>query len=204
MNLKNIIYIAISLILLFSSLAILSIYYTQDFSEDFSYLKSINYRDIRFETRNGYSNYDKETVYLQLAEVDVGSLTLENKGYFTQIYDSPKLVGCINLKEEVENILSENNKFEVQFNSDGEVHSYPLKIKVDERKTFKLKGVYNQGNVPFDKFSRENIKSISIYKIPEKTNNPFKEGYDYNYLDYSSSCGQIEQELNPETTILIV
>ena len=206
MNIKNIIYIALSLILLFSSLAILLVYYTQNFKEDFDFSKSVNYGDIRFETGNGYSYYDKETVYLQLAEVDIGSLTLENKGYFTQVYNSPQLVGCINLKEEIDknSLLLNNNRFEVQFNSDGEVFSYPIKIKVDDKKTFKLKGVYNNGNIPFEQFSKDNIKSISIYKIPEKVNNPFKDGFDYNYPGYSTSCWEIEQELNPEAIILII
>jgi hypothetical protein len=209
---KHTIYIIAIAILVLISLTIVLLYYTQDFSEDFEFVNSVNFADIEIQTNNYRNNQE---TYLTSAKSTIGSLTLENNGYFTQVYTLPQLVGCININEEVsqENLLLRNSRFSTEFNIDGSTlneryYSYrdsKVNIKVGDEKTFIITGVYNPNNVPLSQFTRENIKSISIYNIPRKQLNPLAEDRRYyNDFRYSNDCSfASDLDLDPVKTIVI-
>ena len=75
------------------SLVTLLLYYTQDFSEDLELKNFINYQELEIQTSQRGSD-----TYLTSARGELGTLTLTNKGYFTEVYKFPKLIGCIDLK----------------------------------------------------------------------------------------------------------
>src|SRR3989344_3954685 len=118
MNTKTIIYI--SLIVLCAAIAIitLSIYYSQDFNESFSIKDEIKLSEVVISAQNqrtsnnyNYNNYncryedsgayvcDNPQSYgirlLQSAYAWIGSVELDNQGFFTQVYQAPRLLGCI-------------------------------------------------------------------------------------------------------------
>ncbi len=214
---KTAIYITVAVLLLLISGAVVILYYTQDFSEKFNFVSSVSYKDIEIQTYTQPDyNYNganvvkqPETKYLQSAKAPLGDLVLENKGYFTQIYVYPQIVGCINLRSGVDknNLLLRNNMFRVTYNTDsGNNYETSTTVSVGKEKTIKLVGDYYSNNIPLWQFSLDNIKSVSLYKLTKKENNPLGEGYDYNYpnnYNYGTSCESVESTDSPIAVILI-
>jgi uncharacterized protein YjfI (DUF2170 family) len=201
---KNIIYIIVVTLLVLSSLTVVLLYYTQDFSEELDLTTSINFAEIQIET-NEFRNNE---IFLLSAKSEIGELTLTNNGYFTQVYVLPTIIGCIEIRDNIDanSLLLKNTRFHAEYSSDGATYSdnpYSynnrgnLKIKVGESRKFTITGVYNPNNVPLSQFTRENIKSISLYRIPEKQTNPLSESSKYSPLRYSNDCTAIDPELDP-------
>ncbi len=199
------------IILVLISLTIVLLYYTQDFTEDFNFISSINYANIEIET-NTFGN--PQETYLLSAKSKIGELTLKNNGYFTQVYSLPGLIGCIDLKDGIykNSLLLRNTRFTTEFTSDGVSYrqdfyssrSNQIKIKVGEEKTFTITGIYNPNSIHLSQFSRDNIKSISLFIIPKKTTNPLSEDYPYRSLIYTNDCAGIDPDLEPIATISII
>lgn len=221
---KNAIYIVLGTVLVLCSLIVLFLYYTQDFTEDFDFPSAIEYKDvvIQSEEKIDYYSTDKEPKnFLREAKAYLGALNLENNGYFTQEFKLPRLVGCLELSENVDknSKLYLNDRFSIYIGSYGDNYKDPnyyqpssaygrsstsIKVKVGEEKKLDIIGIYSYYNVLLSDFSLVNIKGISIYEIPDKEDNPLSEGsyydYDYNY----NSCKTIKSELKPLAKINLI
>jgi len=164
--------LAISLMAIFFVL-ILS-YYTQDFNEEFEF-QDIEYYEIYVE---------KDESILYSVEAKIGKIILENNGYFTQLYTTPKLIGCLDLVE------GEPLKFTLFLEKEGD-----KEIKVGETKTFNIYSMYN-GRESTSKFAKENLKELKIYKMPKKSFNPLQtEKTYYNPDRYSCDNAESDYEL---------
>ena len=209
---KKVIYLVLAAVLIFVSLFVLLLYYTQDFREEFDFVDSIHYEDIEIQTSQGKGyNSASDEVYLQSAKVKIGELKLESYGYFTQKYNFPLLIGCLNLFDNIKenSLLRNNNKFNFNIEFYGSGGSYGndnygysndmIEMKVNEEKEFDVYGVYNSYNLPLKEFSKEKIKGISIYRIPEKSSNPLAEDYDYYNYNYRTDCINVNPEFKIKT-----
>ena len=196
---KKALYWAALIILLLIAGSVLLLYYTQPFSEDFNFKNEINYSDIQIQSNQGYNG----EIVLSYARAEVGTLELKNEGYFTQGYSLPQLIGCIDSPNNTDSPIQQN-QFNIEYqngrNSVG--YNIPIEIPVGEEKTITLEAVYNNYNVPLSQFSRENIKSVSIYKISEKENNPIKINYDYRDYGYHG-CSALKSNGKPMAVIQI-
>ena len=195
---KNKIYIIVLALLSLSMILILGFYYTQDFTEELDFNKSVNYADIEIQTRE-----IKDVTYLSGATATLGKLKLKNNGYFTQEYSVPQLRGCVVLKDTTNKILSFFVELEPTYN--GNEKNRQMSIKVGEEKEYELVGKYNDyyGNYLMSLFTRENIDSIKIYKLPKDNLNPLEENYRYNYNKEENSCEYLMDNKIPLATILI-
>lgn len=195
---KKFIYLTLCVLLILVSAAILGIYYTQEFSEKFNLKESLKFADIKIE-KNVY-NYDNNQ-YLS-AQADIGTLVLENKGYFSQPYKFPEVVGCIDiLSENTTNVR--NNKFGVSFEINGKTYGYgnTLEIPVGGKTEVNLKGVYS--GYTNGQFTKDNMGSVSLYKMDPKERNPLENYDSYNYINRDSDCNQIELSYKRLAVILI-
>ncbi len=185
---KTLVYGAVLGILVVLTFGVLAIYYSSPFSEDFDFKESVNYADIQIQKTIGYNNQEM----LSSATADIGTLELENKGYFSRVYYLPYIIGCIDLREGNKNsLLSSQNQFNVNFKeNENQIYSslnYPYsnqKIEIPKGKSKKLilTAQYSQYNIPFSEFSKDKIKSISIYVFENNEENPIKVNeYDFNY-----------------------
>jgi hypothetical protein len=208
---KHKIYLLVLAMVVISSLVLLLFYYTQDFKEELEFFESIDYDTIEIETASGNVNIDEgPSNYLKLARAELGTLTLENNGYFEQKYTTPLLVGCINFKEDPESL-----KFDIETGpkySSGSIKEYSISssnnnqitIKVGDKIENKIVGVYRDNyrdKKSISSFNKENIESIIVYEIPRKEMNPLSKNYYSNYNYYS--CEQIELELTSIASITI-
>src|SRR3989344_6873663 len=118
---KNMIYLFVIISLTMIGVSILFLYYTQSFEEQFSFYDFISYNNLEIET-----SLKGSEKYLTQAKGDLGELILTNKGYFTQVYEMPRLVGCIDLQDNVnlENSLIRNYVFDIKFFQEG-ISIYP-------------------------------------------------------------------------------
>jgi hypothetical protein len=197
------VYVFFLVIGIVSSLLILGIYYTQDFTKDINFVDSINYDEIEIET------YESDVVYLQSAKAKIGSVILDNDGIFESVYSFPEFIGCIN--------YADNNgydsfivRFQVQDSNEG----YPLvnlnresrvRVDVGDKKVFDIYAYYTGYNSKrLDDFSRENIKSVSIYKTGNREENPFDFNDGYGYYYYKEDCSSLSLNDEPEKIILII
>jgi hypothetical protein len=210
---KKIIYISMLLISFLIGLSLVSLYYLQEFSEEVSFSDSIKYSDIKIKTEERINNYQtqEKSIYLQSANVKIGELKLSNNGYFSQIYTFPNFVGCLNGKDSrYSRTLLLISPFQ---NYEGDLiekyYGYSEKdrkfeIQVDETKTFDLVLIYptNYGDQLLSNFDRNNLRSVTIYKLEDKSNNPFG---DYsNSYPYGTNCENMDSNLEAVKTIPII
>jgi len=182
---KNYFYILVVAVLVVIGMTLLLFYYTQDFEADFDFL-DLEYSSITIKT-----SIMGESTYLESARAEIGELKLSNKGYFTQIYVIPEMVGCVNFKESGINSL----QFSVNLDPPPR-QADELKIKVGDESVFKIMGVYQQNyrnQLLLDDFSSDKIKNLEIYKIPTDEKNPFWK--DYRSKSYYYDCSMIQSEL---------
>ena len=208
---KNQIYIAVIGVLLMISFSLLLLYYTQEFNEKISFKNTINYADIEVKPTVSYNN---EPTYVASARVDLGTIELENKGYFTQKYTYPSFVGCLNFKEEsIQDSIAFNIEVDPQYSSSSYKEVYPMdsnqiNIKTGEKTTKKLVATYNKNynnQIRLGTFNADSISGIEIYGVPVKERNPFAENYRYynpSYY-YNKDCDQMKQDLELVKTISI-
>jgi hypothetical protein len=192
------IYLFLIVILLFLSVGLIIVYYNQEFTEDLVISKSIKSADInlRMETR-----YSSEENYLAEATVDIGRLTLTNKGYFEQKYVLPNLIGCIYLTPGNPG-SSTSVPFNIEF-SDGVTTMYnPLTVYTNQSKILTVKARYT-GRYSAELKSFDNINEIQIYSLPEDNENPIKDlgynDYRYNY----DQCNNLKANEKPLQTIIL-
>jgi hypothetical protein len=198
---KNKIYIAVATLLLLSIVLILGFYYTQDFTEELDFQTTVNFADITIK-----SNLNNEVSYLSEASASLGTLKLENNGYFTQKYSAPSLTGCLMLKE------SSNGN--VQFSivpsttyspstTDGQIT-----IKVGEKREYNLIGHYSKNyrySYPLSELTRENIIAVKVYELPKNNDNPLSNNYDYRYgNDYYYGDTSCEYLVDNETPLSVI
>ena len=189
---KHSVYIVIGVCLLLISAVILGVYYTQDFNESYSFVNNIDFASIEVTSYpNGNVNY------LQTAKANLGQLNLDNNGVF--------------LREGIDknSVLLRNNAFGVEYIYDG-ASVYPgrsIEIEVDEIKNLTIRGVYSP-NLPMYQFTKENIKSISLYVLPDRQENPIE--YDlyngeriYRGNYYGFDCNSLKVDEKADAVILI-
>lgn len=201
---KNLIYSAVIAILVLISFAVLLLYYTQSFVAHYDFEKTLTIKDLELQKsdRGGVN-------YLDYAKAELGTLSLSNEGYFTKIYRTPVLVGCINTKETAsdESLRIGNFQFQVTYYGDTQTYAgNTIEIPVGGEKEYKIVGQYNSYDVPVYVFS-DSVESISVYEIPKEENNPLGEiSYDYynNYNNYyGDNCNLIKEKLEPLKTIKV-
>ena len=173
---------AILAVLMFSAIGILTLYYTQPFDADFNFSDKIDYASIEVETDQVDGSFYGDSIeHLVSAEAAVGSVELDNNGYFTRLYTLPNVVGCINLADSVDetSILLRENQFTVEYRSEGsrKYAGQKVSVPVDKEQSMKLVGVYRPYNIPISQFSSNNIESISVYILEHGEDNPI--GIDY-------------------------
>jgi len=166
---KKLLYISLIILSAVVVFAVLLLYYTQDFSEKFDFSDSVNLDDV---------NYDYSGSYISSVSGNIGTLTLENNGYFTEYYNFPSILGCINLKEGSEINLPRED-FRVLLESDpGFSIGSPVKIGVGVKKTFNLLAKYTPRSSKVSLVQlQDNVQSLSLYNLKTKEPNPFGTGY---------------------------
>ena len=175
---KNVIYGSVVAILLIMGLSVLFLYYTQDFDEDFDWVKSLEYGALELQTSNR-GGVD----YLSTAKGDLGTLELRNTGVFNQVYRFPQIIGCLDLREGAseEDLKIRNFQFAVSFIDDGVTvrSGRTVEIGVDKDQEYRVVGEYSSYNVPLSSFTTGNVEGIELYLISEDNNNPLREDYRY-------------------------
>ncbi len=194
---KNFVYFISIGILLLIGLSVLLLYYVQEFNEDFILYNSIDIDDVVVK----YSDYNPGI--LESVSAEIGEVTLDNDGFFTQVYVFPKLVGCVNFAQ---GSVNYDDRFEIRYSQDplGNNFDYfyrsslndKTEIPVGEQKDYHVIGYYYISRQ--EVFNQ--ISNITIYEIPPKQNNPLG---DNNYNYYYGDCSQVEQDLKPIKTIPI-
>ena len=242
MNTKTIIYI--SLIVLCAAIAIitLSIYYSQDFNESFSIKDELKLSDVVINAydQNSYNNnnyncyYDNAGAYvcdksqnngtrlLRSASAWIGSVELDNQGFFTQVYQAPRLLGCISfVKTTTDEGLNIPQEFNIYYRSSDDnslpnangysdygyygAQAQQIEVKPGKKTSYKLMAEYTPYGIPLNDFTKANIIKVVVYKVPTKENNPLGEGYDYSSFSNNPTCSIAEQEdIEPIKTIKIV
>lgn len=207
---KFILHLVLLAILLIVSGTVVVLYYTQPFTEHISFKSSIAFGDIDVKKTTGYES-PPITEYLASAQAQLGTLELENKGYFTKVYILPVIVGCIDISKNVDpnSLLLNQNQFSVMYQGSGTSYSpnQQIEIGVGEKKTFLLMGTYQSYNIPIEQFSKENIEGVSLYQIAIDEDNPI--GSPYAYYDYSyprygyNDCVTLRQNQKATAQILL-
>lgn len=190
---KKLIYgtlIVISFLIVFT---ILLLYYTQDFSEDFFLKDAISLSEV---TSNSNGNY------IDFISVNLGSVSLENKGYFSQVYIFPKIIGCIISKENGPIKFNPDN-FNVYLTSGNTKelnYLENLEIDVGEKKTFEITARYYPNHNPSVSLQQmqDSLDKVVLYKLNQKEQNPFGNSYySYEYQD----CSKVSLTEKPMKTI---
>jgi len=194
---KKLIYGSILVICALISFTLLVLYYTQDFSEEMSFISSLSTKDINYS----YSGDSINDLHFKLGEV-----SLDNNGYFEKVYEFPKIVWCATFKN---GEYLTNYPLYVYYSGENslgkysrEVMSQDNKVTIDvgEIRKFYLFADYSGGYSNEYSLSQlqENVQVISLYKIDKKEDNPFGNSY-YSY-DYTS-CSQLELDSKPVKVI---
>ena len=183
---KNIIYASLISVCVVLVVLVLGIYYTQDFTEELSFADSLSL------TNDFESDYTQESI--NFIEAKIGTLELENNGYFEESYDVPVIIGCLNLREGSEVQLPES-KFQVSFGELG-VRERNIKIPVGSDLNYDLVARYSPpyASISFNSL-RENVVSISLYSSSKKESSPFGNAY-YENIEYLV-CNQLLREKEP-------
>lgn len=199
---KKLIYLALSLLLVLSSASFLFLYYTQDFKEELLFKNTINYGSINFTIAERYGGQ-----VVNFAEARIGELNLENKGYFTEVYHLPFLKACTNNSQrpiEIGILYDFGDSYRSVYGQG----SNRLDVSVGEKKNISIYagiGYSSQHSYPISEYStsdfnKDNVKSILIFRIPEKEMNPIAD-YPENYA--RQSCSGLIATAQPLTTITI-
>ena len=200
---KNAIYIIVSVLLVLGSFTVLLLYYTQNFDEELNFKKSLAIKDLEIQKndRGGVN-------YLNFVKAEIGTLTLKNKGYFAEVYRTPRLVGCINAKEGIpdDNLKINNFQFEIYYLGDNN-QVYPgtaIDVPVGEEKSYKIIGQYNSYDLPVYVFE-DSVSGVSVYEIPPEEKNPLDDGSYYSDRIYygNDNCNAIRDKLKPIATIKV-
>ncbi len=219
---KTFIYVTLAILLVLSSIVVVAVYMTQDFSEDIKFVSTVKYGDIKTETGAQNSPWDNQT-YLISAEIEIGKIVLENKGYFTQVYEWPEIIGCINSNENGD--VVGQNKFGVtyllngikyqsrysynyQYGYDYDNTKNMLSVPVGEKEEVTLIARYpydNYAQVPLSEFSRDKVKTVSLYRLTPENVNPLEgvDSYNANKVTQSSDCNTIEKAMKPVAVVMI-
>lgn len=194
---KNIIYLSVLVILIVISGTLLILYYTQEFDENISFKSSLFSEDITFSSSDGSNNFRAE----------LGTLDLENKGIFTQVYNFPEIVGCVNFDENYKEFSNGNVRVYLDYSNDGIVllkSENPLKIEVGKEASFKIMGVYNSYSEDFSwEELKKSVKSISLYKVSKKEPNPFDNSYYYGYSS-GKECNSLNLNSKPIKEVPVI
>lgn len=208
---RNIIFIAIIAILVLVSASVLLVYYMQPFRAVFSFPTELSYASIEIQkSTGGYSAPGAPAEeMLQYAKAEIGTLALANQGMFTKLYILPELIGCIDLDENDTSLIAQNNRFSVQYELDGGAlySAQEISIPSQTNRTVRLVAWYQPYGIPMYKFSRENIRSVSLYEIPKKERNPIRvpsEPYRYNRKPYDNECASLKASTTPKSVIRII
>ena len=202
MELKNIIYIAILFILILIGGSFLLVYYLQDFNENLRLKDFLNFNEISY--KKGIDNYDGNRSYFNNINANFGTLVLENKGVFPRVYTFPRFLGCMDLINPPDKDYNYYSPIQISFVSgttsyNGDYNSQDsMEVPVGTSLEFQIEGKY-PSNLYMNSFDSKNLKSISIYELPKKSNSPF--GFN-NYEYYS--CDTIKNQEKPIKVIAIV
>jgi hypothetical protein len=193
---KKLIYLAISLLLILSSAAILCLYYTQDFSENISFSRQVNMTYVKLVTSNDYISF---------TEAKIGELTLTNKGYFTEMYSFPNLVLCLG-----EGGVAK--RFSLLFIDDDATYQAGQKLEIPlggERSFNIYAGTGSDGNRYYEytnymksDFPKNILGDAKIFLIPTKEENPISRSYDSNWQ--SEDCGYLTNTQKPFANLTII
>lgn len=238
MKTQTAMYVALLVLCIVIGGVTLILYYSQDFDEDYSFNTQLKLSDVVFEAydqsdySNNYNcNYNEFDVYvcdqpnnsttrvLQRATTNVGRLTLDNQGYFTQVYRAPRLLGCIEFMSlGTQSGFRYAREFSIEYRkrgtageSDKDYYGYygyegpTLEIKPGRKTDYDLIAHYEPYSVPLSEFTKSNIKRIVVYEIPMRHENPLSDDYGYNSFYYNPTCESAEdQGVDPLVTIAIV
>jgi hypothetical protein len=204
MESRTAIYSAIIAIMLLFSGSLMIVYYTQEFDEELSFKTTLNYQELEIE-----QSYRGEFSYLKSAKGDLGTLKLTNEGVVPQVYEFPRLVGCIDLREGVDIADSaiNNYQFNVIFLQKGNRNYAGTRFEIPTGKEteFDIVGEYSSYNVPLSAFTTDKIESISIYKLSDDNSNPLQDPYGIGYNGYNSriknNCNSLTLGEDPMITI---
>lgn len=209
MKTQNLVYTVIGIILIIMSITTLIIYYLQDIREQIELKDSLNYNEItikKYTYEDKYANKNSlDEPYLDSAKAKIGTITIENNGFFTNIYTVPSLVGCINFVNNPD--IRRNFNINIYDNANQNYYSYKsqkLKIPPKNKKNLGLYADYTE-SAQLKYFSKENIKSISVYRLNIKETNPFSDEYfGSSYYYPSNYCDELELTKTPLKVIDIV
>jgi hypothetical protein len=192
---KNKLYIIVVAILILIAGLLLTFYYLQNFDEDFDFISSINYDSLEIQrTQRGDVNY------LGSVTGEIGTLSLKNDGFFSQVYEFPRLVGCIDTKSNInqQDLNIRNYQFQITFLNKG-ITAQPkqtIEIDVGDEKDYQLIGQYNSYDVPVYVF-QDSVESLSIYELPKNNNNPLRDNSRYRKNYYGNDCNALKDNLKP-------
>lgn len=239
MRTQSAIYLALLLLCIVIAGITLALYYSQNFEEDYSFKNQLRLADVVFEAydQNNYDTnyncrYNEFNVYvcdqqntstlrvLQSATANIGKLDLDNQGYFTQVYQAPRLLGCIEFANyEASNGLRFPREFSIEYRKTGssgdvekDYYNYGyygyegprLEIKSGKESSYDLIAHYQPYSIPLADFTKANIKQIVVYEIPTKHENPLSDDYGYSSFYYNPTCDSAEdQSIEPKAVISI-
>jgi len=195
---KKLIYLGLSLFLVLLSLSFLLLYYTQDFKEDVSITKEVNLDDVKLVTSGDY---------LSFVEANIGNLTLENKGYFSEMYSFPKLILCVGEG-------GNSKKFETLFIEDGGAifrAEQKLEIPIGEKRKFEIYAgagsdggrYYSYSNYMTSDFPETMLGSSKIFLIAAKESNPIGSG-SYASTWQSQDCSYLTSNAKAFANITVI
>ncbi len=205
MKLQNSIYLAIAFVFLLLCFGFLGLYYTQEFKEEFNFKSQLSFDELDISSRS-YNGAD----YIYNIQANLGEIILINKGYFTQIYHPPRVIGCVDFKPEAQTFLrgynlEGNREIIIGISSTlGDINTYSpeeISVPVGKSRSLYINADYRisswGGGVngfPYDDFV-SSVESVSFYQIKEKEDNPFILG-GYSLVE-EESCEFLELNQEP-------
>lgn len=190
---QKIIYGAVLAVLAVLAISTLLVYYLQPFEENYEFSKRLNYSSINFETYQ-----EGDVVYLQSASAELGTLSLENTGFFGRVYKPDNFIGCIDAKEGEKSPGQFSVEIVPKDSASKGYNSYyynnEIELAQGEEREFIIKGTYSSYRVLFSSFSRDIVEGVSIYKIDSKEKNPIDLNYDSSYRGNYQDCTTFKQQ----------
>lgn len=179
MESREVILFGILAVLVLGGFSLVLVYYLQDFRDTFSFTDSLSYSSVTYTVSKNYNDVE----VLSSAQASFGKLRLTNEGVFTQVYDFPVIIGCINFADNREAY----NGFSVNYLRDARYSgSDRFEVEVGQSVEFEILGSYNSYDIPTSSFSKDNVRSVSLYLVPKDYNSPF--GFRDYYSSYGFSC----------------
>lgn len=188
---KKLIYGSLIFLCFLIGLIVLLLYYTQDFTEELTFVNSLDF------AKDFTSDYSIESI--NWIEAKIGTLSLENNGYFSETYTLPTIVGCLDLSL-TSSLKLPQEKFEVSF--DSMRRGQEIKVLVGKEVNYDLVARYSppRASISFNSL-RENVVSVSLYSLKQKEENPFGRVY-YDNTFYMT-CEEIAQKYEPIKKIVL-